>query len=114
MLGAPNSGTFVVCHGPGNEGEQDGTPSLEEEEVWGGPTPHLPLVVYAGIVKLKRSRGGREALLWFCLCATIPVAEKMEEVREEEEEAHKKAKKKPAAGGGGGGGKGTLSVKFGI
>jgi len=101
MLGAPNSGTFVVCHGPGNEGEQDGTPSLEEEEVWGGPTPHLPLVVYAAIVKLKRSRGRREALLWFCLWATTPVAEKKELVREEEEEEHKKAKKKPAGGGGG-------------
>jgi len=73
--GAPNSGTFVVCHELGNEEEQDGIPSLEEKERWGGPTPYLPFVVYAAIVKLKRSRGGRGALLWFCCWATTPVAE---------------------------------------
>jgi len=93
--GAPNSGTFVVCHEPRNEEEQDGIPSLEEKERWGGPTPHLPYVVYAAIVKLKRNRGGRGALLWFCCWATTPVAEKNEEVKEgeEEEEEHKKGKK---------------------
>jgi len=69
---------------------------LEKKEGCGRPTPHLPFVVYAVIINLKRNKGGRGALLWFCWWAMTSVLEKKEEVKEgeEEEEEHEKGKKR--------------------